>query len=121
VTEQADPFDDTPEGEWRPAHKGRDRDDPRRNNTYRQLRKQFMYRCEAAGEPCALCGNPINYRQHYRSPWAPTVDHIIPVRQAPELVFDETNWQPAHRHCNESRARKDDDMAAEIGNPSEQW
>lgn len=64
----------------------------------------------AAGEPCALCGQPIDLDapQWYvdpkdgrrkRAPWSWEVDEIVPV-SAGGSPYDADNCQPAHRWCN---------------------
>lgn len=64
----------------------------------------------AAGEPCALCGQPIDLDapQWYvdpkdgrrkRAPWSWEVDEIVPV-SAGGSPYDAENVQPAHRLCN---------------------
>lgn len=34
---------------------------------------------------------------------AVTVDHVIPRSKRPDLMYDQSNWRPACRHCNSSR------------------
>ena len=85
---------------------------PRRANGAR--RNQIISRWRAIGDPCHLCGKPIDYslgmvvdkrtgkkRMH---PMAFVVDEIVPVAQGGDpLQF--SNTQPAHWVCN---ARKGD-------------
>jgi 5-methylcytosine-specific restriction endonuclease McrA len=127
-TDALDPFDDTPETEWRAASTARGREkDARSSHEYRMLRRNFLFQCQthrnadgSYGQVCWLCHRPIDYRRNYRSPLAPTVDHVIPVRLAPDRVLTESNWRPAHRHCNESRERRRDDEMASL-DTSEEW
>jgi 5-methylcytosine-specific restriction endonuclease McrA len=124
-----DPYDDTPEGDWRPPRHARDPvDDVRLSHEYRVLRRNFLYQHQCHrnedgtyGTPCWLCHKSIDYRTHYRSAFAPQVDHVIPIRLAPERALDTTNWRPAHAHCNKARARRYADEKCEIGIPSESW
>jgi 5-methylcytosine-specific restriction endonuclease McrA len=123
-----DVWDDTPEGDRRPPRGPRTQPAFRNSTEYRALRGQFLYRCRTKrnkdgsyGLPCWLCSKPINYLLHYLSPWAATVDHVIPVRLAPERALDVTNWAPAHSHCNVARQRKLDDELANLGTPSRAW
>ena len=64
----------------------------------------------AAGEPCGICGKPIDLtaQQTYidpkdgrrkRAPWALECDEIVPVRLGGSPI-DPENVQPAHRACN---------------------
>ena len=41
---------------------------------------------KATRPTCGICGHP----------GADTLDHIIPISQAPDLARDPGNWQPAH-------------------------
>lgn len=80
---------------------------PRRANGHR--RNQIIARWRAIGDPCHLCGKPIDYslgmvtdprtgkkRMH---PMAFVVDEIVPVsRGGDPLQF--SNTQPAHWICN---------------------
>ena len=80
---------------------------PRRANGAR--RNQIIARWRAIGDPCHLCGKPIDYtlgmivdkrtgkkRMH---PMAFVVDEIVPVSQGGDpLQF--SNTQPAHWICN---------------------
>lgn len=54
------------------------------------------------GEPCWLCGHPIDLGLDSRHPHSFTVDHAIPLSLggAPR---DLGNLRPAHRFCNLSR------------------
>ena len=60
---------------------------------------------KANGEPCAICGRPIDYDAPPRHPNSWTLDHIKPVDLYPELALDPVNMQSAHFGCN---ARKGD-------------
>jgi 5-methylcytosine-specific restriction endonuclease McrA len=123
-----DIWDDTPEGDRRPPRTPRTEPDVRSSAEYKALRGQFLYACRTKrnpggtyGLPCWLCHNPIIYTTHHRSPWAPTVDHVIPVRLRPDLALDVTNWAPAHKHCNQARKRTENDKLRDLGVPSEVW
>lgn len=91
---------------------------PRRDPAVRQLRtktEQAIRSRVLAGEPCALCGQPIDLSlpQFYidpkdgrrkRAPWSLEVDEIIPASRG-GLVYGE-NCQPAHRACNQRAGAK---------------
>lgn len=48
------------------------------------------------GDHCWLCGGP----------GADTLDHLLPKRDYPELMFALENLRPAHRSCNSRRGAK---------------
>jgi len=55
---------------------------------------------------CWLCGELIDMRLKAPDPMAPTVDHIIPVKdlaQDDPLLWDPKNMKPAHQRCNSRR------------------
>lgn len=69
-----------------------------------------------AGEPCAICGKPIDLDapQTYvdpkdgkrkRAPWSWEVDEIVPVSKGGS-PWDADNVQPAHRICNQRAGAK---------------
>ena len=66
--------------------------DGRSGHKWRQIRMQVL----AANNTCWLCGLP----------GADTVDHIFPLRLAPDLTHEITNLKPAHRKCNSSKGAK---------------
>lgn len=55
---------------------------------------------------CWLCGKPIDMALHYNDPWSWTMDHLIPLSDAPWLALDEANIREAHRSCNSSRGKR---------------
>lgn len=93
-----------------PSSNPRYRDYNRRISTVNALRSRVL-----AGEPCALCGQPIDLSlpQTYvdprdgkrkRAPWSFEVDEIVPISQG-GLPYGE-NCQPAHRICNQKAGPK---------------
>lgn len=84
---------------------------PRYSDNAARARVRELVRARiAAGEPCALCGQPIDLDapQWYvdpkdgrrkRAPWSWEVDEIVPLA-AGGSPFDAGNVQPAHRICN---------------------
>lgn len=89
----------------------------------RVLRNQQLNQARANNTPCAICGQPINYKtKDYNSPDAPTVDHRLPWRDYPHLRRDPGNLQITHRSCNASKGVRSQDQAAPaIGNQSRNW
>lgn len=71
----------------------------------------------ASGEPCALCGRPIDMAapQTYvdkdgrrkRAPWSMEVDELVPVSRGGSPT-DPANVRPVHRICNERRGARMD-------------
>lgn len=75
---------------------------------YRQLQKKVR----SWGDPCKLCGKPIDYTlttyvdpkdgRRKPHPWRFEVDHIVPISQGGDL-YDPANAQAAHRICNQKK------------------
>ena len=55
-----------------------------------------------AGEPCALCGQPIDLGLPYPHPDSFTVDHTVPTSQGGADDLD--LLRPAHNACNRQRS-----------------
>ena len=65
-------------------------------------RRQIVARHRArvrAGEPCAICGRPIDLSIQYPQPWSFVVDEIVPVAHGGSPLLW-SNTEPAHRWCN---------------------
>lgn len=69
----------------------------------------------ADGEPCAICGQPIDMTRpqwfvdkdgkRKRAPWSCECDEIVPVSKGGSPI-DEANVRPVHRLCNVRRGNK---------------
>lgn len=59
-------------------------------------------RGEAAGLPCCICEQPINYALRYPHPDSCSVQHLRSQRDFPHLRWEPSNWAPAHLYCNTS-------------------
>lgn len=68
----------------------------------RTLRKRVM----ARGEPCAICGEPIDYSLPAGHPRAFELDEIVS-RWRGGSPTDAGNVQPAHRECNQRKYREE--------------
>ena len=94
---------------------------PRRTDRqWVRLRDELLTRARATHQPCAICGQAINYAAKPNEYDAPSVDHIHPWSKYPELRLDPANLQVAHRECNARKSNKDR-LFPSIGNQSRQW
>lgn len=99
-----------------------DRDGP----IFKALRKKFRDNCSrhrnvdgSIGTPCHLCGQDIDYRLEAGHPQAFELDHIVTVKERPDLLLDVANFGPSHRDCNQRRGT--DELPLHLGEPSELW
>lgn len=65
------------------------------------------------------CGQDIDYRLQYGHPQAFELDHVIPVKERPDLLMDRENFAPSHHDCNQIRGT--DAPPLQLGEPSEEW
>ena len=77
---------------------------PRRKNGSR--RTALRNRVAAAGEPCHLCGKPIDYSLPAGHPMSYELDEIVPVSKGGDPLRRD-NVAAAHRICNQRRGNKD--------------
>ena len=67
-------------------------------------RAEALKRVKAKGArsrtPCVICGDAIDYRLTYPDPWSCSVQHVKSKKNHPELIWDPSNWAPAHLYCN---------------------
>jgi hypothetical protein len=52
---------------------------------------------------CHLCGQPIPVHAHRFHPLAFALDHVLTVRDHPELALSKDNVMPSHKRCNDWR------------------
>lgn len=76
------------------------------NWAWSKTKREFKARCKAARLPCHLCHQPINYSAPPLTKDAFEVDHILPVKQRPDLEYVASNLAPSHSSCNRSRQAK---------------
>lgn len=69
-------------------------------------------------QPCARCGQPIDYSLPWDDPGAFSVGHIKPWTTHPHLREDPGNLQPEHRRCNVSAQTS---TAPSLGVTSTDW
>lgn len=65
-------------------------------------RREVQARLRARHDPCAICGQPIDYDLPPEHPMSFTVDEIVPVSHGGS-PYDMDNVQAAHRICNIKR------------------
>lgn len=96
-----------------------------KNGSARRALLEYVRRRAADGEPCALCGKPIDVTlpqwfidpkdgRRKRAPWSCECDEVIPVSRYREggyatpqqCALDRNNVQPVHRICNQRAGDK---------------
>lgn len=77
-----------------------DHDGPARRQ-YESNRKKIL----ATQDVCGICGRPVDKTLKHPNPWAPVVDHIIPVSKGGN-PSDINNLQLAHNQCNRLKSDK---------------
>ncbi|SKW03344.1 hypothetical protein [Mycobacteroides abscessus] len=90
-----------------------------RGRHYQELKATFRKECEERGDVCWLDQRPIDYSLKAPHPDSFSVDHAVPVSEAPELALDPRNFRPSHLNCNIRRGDAEPNIA--IGQPSETW
>jgi hypothetical protein len=83
------------------------------------MRAEEKARWRAAGAPCWIDGQAIDYDAPSGDPNAFEVDHVLPVKTHPELEFEPSNRRPAHARCNRSKGAGQ--TRPPIGTTSEAW
>jgi hypothetical protein len=98
----------------------------RSTNEYKQARDQYRAQCAvqrnsdgSTGAPCVICAERIDYALQYPHPLSFSLEHLISVKDRPELLLDKNNWASSHFGCNSMRGP--DELIPDTGEPSEQW
>lgn len=80
---------------------------PRPNIRYANghRRRQLRARLKAEGNPCHICGRPIDYTLPAGHPLAFEVDEVVPVSRGGDPLCYE-NCKASHRICNEKKGAK---------------
>lgn len=73
----------------------------KRNTNTRDKHRAIISKSNA---PCAICGQPIDYRLPHLHPMAFVVDHIIPLAAGGPDTLE--NKQACHRSCNRDKSDK---------------
>lgn len=85
---------------------------PRRQNGHQ--RNKLRNYLKQKGDPCGICGQPIDYSLPPGEPLSFEVDEIIPVSRWKEFGYssakacalDPKNVQASHRICNQRKSNK---------------
>lgn len=70
-------------------------------------------------QPCARCGQAINYELSSEHPASFVAGHIKSWEDHPELREDPANFQPEHKECGQSAGKAEANPG--IGTTSEEW
>lgn len=83
----------------------------RSSSEYKQAREQFKFQAEhhrnrdgTIGEPCWLCGEPVDYRLKFPHPRSWSLDHAVPIKDSPALMLNPRNFRSSHFDCNNHRS-----------------
>jgi hypothetical protein len=125
-------YDDTPETAppypkpVRPRKPKALADQIRSGRPYKEARARFLLQAQnhrnpdgTRGEPCWICGEPIDYRLKYPHPKSFSIDHMLSARDRPDLIMVQQNWRSAHMGCNAYRGTGEPPI--DLGVPSEAW
>ncbi|TSD95041.1 HNH endonuclease [Skermania sp. ID1734] len=74
-------------------------------NDWQWIKLSRRLRQELAGQPCWLCGKPIDQQLDRRHPMSFTLDHVVPLSVDPSRSHDPANLRPSHRRCNGRRGK----------------
>ncbi|MBF0809178.1 HNH endonuclease [Rothia nasimurium] len=73
------------------------------NRTYLKHTAALKAHVKRTGEPCWLCGKPIDLELPSTHPMSFTADHVDAIANGGKLLGE---LRPAHRSCNSARGRK---------------
>jgi hypothetical protein len=91
----------------------------RETREYKEFKTRFRATCAREKRPCHLCNGDIDYSLRYPHPLSFSMDHLIPVKERPELLMDRNNV--AASHLDENIGRGTDEPSLDTGLPSETW
>ena len=86
---------------------------------HRRLRFLRAEMRAAQHQPCARCGQPIDYDAPPGDPSSFQLGHRLSWRDHPELRLDPANLQPEHELCNKQAGATD--IAPTLGLRSRRW
>lgn len=73
------------------------------DHTYAKRTRALRHHVQRTGEPCWLCGEPIDLDLPPTHPKAFTADHVDAIANGGRLLGE---LRPAHRACNSRRGRR---------------
>ena len=93
------------------------------DHEWRKFRLNFARHWISYGKPCDICGHPLDPIDLSLL----DVDHVIPIRERPDLRFEPRNCRVLHRSCHSRRtsqyevdaARGYSTAASSNGNPQD--
>ena len=87
---------------------------PPKRNPRRSYRRDMLWRrVRALGQPCWICGLPIDYGAPSKTPLSFELDELVPVSKGGDPA-DMANTAPAHRCCNQWRSDRSVSTVARI-------
>lgn len=78
---------------------------PDKDGTHRLQFESNRKKILATQTICAICGKPVDKSLRFPHPFAPVVDHIIPIAKGGH-PSDLDNLQLAHNKCNRAKSDK---------------
>ena len=81
------------------------RNRPDHDGTHRLAFDRNKKKILASQSTCGICGQPVDKSLKYPHPFAPCIDHIIPIDRGGH-PSDISNLQLAHWKCNRAKANK---------------
>ena len=78
---------------------------PDREGSARRQFESNKKKIMATQDVCGICGRPVDKTVRFPNPWAPVIDHIIPVTKGGH-PSDLDNLQLAHNICNRNKSDK---------------
>ena len=98
----------------------------RSNHQYKTMREQYRIECMvrrqadgSKGDPCCICSEPISYSLQYPHPLSWSLEHLISVKDRPDLLLDKNNYGSSHMLCNSLKGP--DELIADTGEKSADW
>lgn len=81
--------------------------DYRRGRSGRPLQRLKEQLKREGANLCCFCGEPIDLSlpPNHRLAW--TLEHVVPLSEAPELALEIFNCREAHRSCNSSKGSRE--------------
>ena len=70
---------------------------------WRELAEKVKRRDREQGNPCPLCGHPLDWDAPPRSRWSPSVDHVIPRSRGGATLPPLHLLRTVHLSCNSAR------------------